>query len=160
MSLEKYKKKRDFGKTPEPKAKAPDKGLNRFVVQEHDASHLHYDFRLEMPAEPGAKEIVLKSWAVPKGLPQEIGDKKLALSVEDHPVDYIDFEGVIPEGNYGAGTVKIWDKGTYNLLVRTDKLVEFELAGEKLHDRYSLVKTNYGNRENSWLIIKNAPKGV
>ncbi len=160
MSLEKYKKKRDFGKTPEPQAKAPDKGLGRFVVQEHDASHLHYDFRLEMTAEPDSKEIVLKSWAVPKGLPQEIGDKKLALSVEDHPVDYIGFEGVIPEGNYGAGTVKIWDKGTYTLFGRTDKLVEFELAGEKLHGRYSLVKTNYGNRENSWLIIKNAPKGV
>lgn len=160
MSLEKYKEKRDFKKTPEPQAKNPTRSLNRFVVQEHHASHLHYDFRLEMPETEESKTIVLKSWAVPKGLPEKIGDKKLALQVEDHPVNYIDFEGIIPEGSYGAGLVKIWDKGSFQLLNRTDKLIEFILSGQKLNGRYSLVKTNYGGRQNSWLIIKNSPKTV
>lgn len=160
MALEKYKGKRDFTKTPEPEVKNISTNQNRFVVQEHDASQLHWDFRLEMTETPDSDAVVLKSWAVPKGLPKEINEKKLAVEVEDHPVDYIDFEGVIPEGSYGAGMVKIWDKGKYELLKRDEKVIEVVLSGEKVSGRYSLVKTHgYGGR-NTWLLIKNAPKGV
>ncbi len=158
MSLEKYKQKRDFKETPEPEPAASSKGASRFVIQEHHASHLHYDFRLEMPEEAGSQTIVLKSWAVPKGIPKEINEKKLAVQVEDHPVDYIGFEGIIPEGSYGAGTVKIWDSGQYELLKRDNKVIEVILNGKKASGRYSLVKTRgYGGR-NTWLLIKNAPK--
>ncbi|MEK7447756.1 MAG: DNA polymerase ligase N-terminal domain-containing protein [Patescibacteria group bacterium] len=160
MALEKYKGKRDFTKTPEPEVKNISTNQNRFVVQEHNASQLHWDFRLEMPESLGSDAVVLKSWAVPKGIPKEINEKKLAVEVEDHPVDYIDFEGVIPEGSYGAGTVKIWDKGKYELIKRDEKVIEVVLSGEKVGGRYSLVKTyGYGGR-NTWLLIKNAPKGV
>ena len=116
----------------------------RFVVQLHHARHLHYDFRLEMDG-------VLKSWAVPKGPPTQPGIRRLAVMVEDHPLSYIEFEGVIPEGMYGAGKVEIWDKGTYTLKSRSTSKLEFILDGEKLKGEYALIK--FKGNEN-WLLIK------
>jgi DNA ligase D-like protein (predicted 3'-phosphoesterase) len=117
----------------------------RFVVQKHDATRLHYDFRLEMDG-------VLKSWAVPKEPPTEAGVKRLAVEVEDHELSYIDFEGTIPEGKYGAGTVEIWDKGTYTLKHRSkDKLV-FTLHGQRLKGDYTLIRFK---ADKNWLLLKN-----
>lgn len=159
MALEKYKGKRDFVKTPEPEARKTSNGQNRFVVQEHHASHLHWDFRLEMSDSLDSQTIVLKSWAIPKGMPGLVGEKRLSVEVEDHPVDYIDFEGIIPEGNYGAGVVNIWDKGKYELIKRDERVIEVLLNGKKANGRYTLIKTKgYGGKK-SWLIIKNTPKG-
>jgi DNA ligase D-like protein (predicted 3'-phosphoesterase) len=115
----------------------------RFVIQKHQATHLHYDFRLEMDG-------VLKSWAVPKEPPTQSGIRRLAVRVEDHALDYINFEGTIPKGEYGAGTVVIWDRGTYVLKSRTDKIIELTLDGSKLKGDYALV--NF--KENNWLLIK------
>ncbi|MDO8281934.1 MAG: DNA polymerase ligase N-terminal domain-containing protein [Thermodesulfovibrionia bacterium] len=117
--------------------------MSRFVVQEHHASHLHWDFRLE-------KDGVLKSWAVPKGVPDKKGIKRLAIQVEDHQLSYIDFEGTIPEGEYGAGMVKVWDKGVYELESETDKRIVFELKGKRLNGSYSLVHL----KDKQWLLIK------
>ncbi len=117
--------------------------MNRFVIQEHNATRLHWDFRLE-------KDGVLKSWAVPKGPPEEKNIKRLAIEVDDHETGYIDFEGTIPEGQYGAGTVKIWDKGTYKPETESNKRIVFELKGSRLKGRYSLVHLK--NKE--WLLIK------
>lgn len=141
--LKKYQAKRKFSVTSEPEGEIKKTGQSRFVVQEHHASHLHYDFRLELDG-------VLKSWAVPKGPPEVRGVKRLAVQVEDHPVDYIDFEGEIPEGEYGAGTVKIWDKGKFVLKERAPKAMKFELLGKKLKGDYALV--NF--KEKNWLIYK------
>ncbi len=143
MTLEKYRVKRHFGVTSEPKGKVEKTGRSRFVVQEHHASHLHYDFRLELDG-------VLKSWAVPKGPPEVAGVKRLAVAVEDHPVEYIDFHGTIPEGQYGAGTVKIWDKGKFILKERAPRVLKFELFGKKLKGDYELV--NF--KEKNWLLYK------
>src|ERR1044072_1361020 len=170
MSLTQYKKKRSFKKTPEPegKKKSPSKSKLRFVVQKHDATQLHYDFRLEM-------EGVLKSWAVPKGPSLNPDDKRLAMMGEDHPYDYRSFEGTIPEGNYGAGTVMVWDQGIYEamsfekestkdqekiLLAELKKGdVKIVLHGEKLKGAFGLVKMHKGasgkdNGNNAWLLIK------
>ena len=143
MGLEEYRRKRDFGKTSEPGGEQEGGGGNRFVVHRHQARHLHYDFRLEM-------EGVLKSWAVPKGVPVEPGVRRLAVQVEDHPVDYIDFTGEIPEGEYGAGTVEIWDKGKFWLDRKAPAQLEFTLMGEKLSGNYVLIHTD----GNNWLLIK------
>ena len=161
MSLVEYKKKRTFTRTPEPKGGKPSKTKLRFVVQKHAASRLHYDFRLEM-------EGVLKSWAIPKGPSLNPSDKRLAMFVEDHPYDYRKFEGVIPEGNYGAGTVIIWDEGTYEPIepakgkAAQEKILlqglksgslKFRLHGKKLKGEFVLVKTPR-RAENAWLLIK------
>jgi len=153
MGLDEYWKKRKFKKISEPKGEMKKTGQNRFVVQEHHATRLHHDFRLEIPASSEGGEWVLKSWAVPKGVPIEKEIKRLAVQVEDHPVEYIDFEGTIPEGEYGAGTVKIWDSGYYELIKRTSKEIEFTLKGKKLKGKYVLLYTGWKGK-NSWLIFK------
>jgi len=146
--LSDYKKKRDFETTPEPKAEVKESGKLIFVVQEHHATHLHWDFRLE---EDG----VLKSWAVPKGPPEEAGIKRLAMQVEDHPLNYAGFEGTIPEGQYGGGKVKIWDKGTYETVLREGKpgreVWRVALKGKRLVGDYTLIHTG----EKNWLLLKN-----
>lgn len=142
----KYSAKRDFKRTDEP-AMTEGKGTGRsFVVHEHHARRLHYDLRLE-------KDGVLKSWAVPKGIPEKSGDKRLAVQVEDHPLDYGKFEGTIPEGQYGAGTVKIWDKGSYGSIVWEENKIEFVAKGEKMDGRYILVKFKKAGK-NNWLLFR------
>jgi bifunctional non-homologous end joining protein LigD len=158
MGLKKYKAKRDFAKTAEPKGSKPlpkqVRGASRFVIQKHDARRLHYDLRLEMDA-------VLKSWAIPKGLPWKQGEKHLAVEVEDHPVEYATFEGIIPEGQYGGGTVMVWDRGKYYVYgeqplksLREGKL-HLVLAGEKAQGEWTLVRIRGREGEkNQWLILK------
>lgn len=162
MALEKYKEKRDASKTPEPFGGKGDKEVLRFVIQKHAASHLHYDFRLEM-------EGVLKSWAVPKGPSTDPEIKRLAMMVEDHPYDYRTFEGIIPQGQYGGGTVIVWDEGTYEPMEPEGKTkaehdkqlrhglhsgkIKFILKGKKLKGEFALVKA-HGRGENGWLLMK------
>jgi DNA ligase D-like protein (predicted 3'-phosphoesterase) len=142
-----YKARRDFTMTPEPRGKkAAVSTGNSFVVHEHHARHLHYDLRLE-------REGVLKSWAVPKGIPGATGEKHLAVHVEDHPLEYGTFEGTIPEGEYGAGTVSIWDSGTYDTLVWKEDKVEVIFHGNRLHGRYALVKFRRAG-DKDWLLLK------
>jgi bifunctional non-homologous end joining protein LigD len=143
-ALAEYEAKRDFAATPEPPPIVEPTGQARFVVQEHHASQLHWDFRLELDG-------VLKSWAVPKGPPEEPGTRRLAVQVEDHPVGYIDFEGTIPSG-YGAGTVRIWDSGRFELESRAPSKLVFRLRGRRLDGRYSLVRTAGKN----WILQKSA----
>ncbi len=168
MSLDEYKRKRRFEETPEPPPKVEQQSRHRFVVQRHDATRLHYDFRLEM-------EGVLKSWAVPKGPSLDPVDKRLAMQVEDHPVSYFDFEGTIPKGNYGGGTVMVWDAGTWEplspvpvngkyvpgtekeaaaMLAKGD--LKFRLKGRRLNGDFALVniKGRTGSKGNEWLLIK------
>jgi len=144
MVLEEYKKKRDFSKTPEPKVvKTKSKDNKIFVIQKHDASHLHYDLRLEI-------EGVLRSWAIPKTPPEKEGEKRLAVQTEDHPIEYADFEGTIPEGQYGAGTVVIWDKGYFLPEKISDKEILFELEGKKMKGKFALVRF----KDKNWLFFK------
>ncbi|WP_404984874.1 DNA polymerase ligase N-terminal domain-containing protein [Chryseobacterium sp. M5] len=165
MALKDYNNKRKFDETTEPKGKTKkSKDQLIFVIQRHAASRLHYDFRLEM-------EGVLKSWAIPKGPSLNPEDKRLAMMVEDHPYDYKDFEGNIPEGNYGAGQVEIWDSGTYEPLDETSKLsdekellkelkagsLKFILHGKKLKGEFALVKMKNAEN-NAWLLIKHKDK--
>jgi bifunctional non-homologous end joining protein LigD len=155
LSLTKYREKRTFDKTPEPEPSLPNsrKGPLTFCVQRHHASHLHYDFRLEIDG-------ALKSWAVPKGPTLDPADKRLAMMVEDHPLEYGSFEGVIPKGNYGAGSVMLWDRGTYEMLgeATTEEQLargdfKFRLTGEKLNGDFAIVRTKRG-KGNEWLLLK------
>jgi len=147
IPLEEYERKRDFDSTPEPRGTGVDEGERIFVVQEHHASHLHWDLRLAMDG-------VLKSWAVPKGVPEQGKVKHLAVETEDHPLEYADFEGEIPEG-YGAGKVIIWDRGKYDLEERTGNKIVVRFHGRRLDGRYALVRFGgkEGNRKN-WLIMR------
>lgn len=158
-SLKKYKAKRDFTRTEEPtglKSKKSKKPI--FVIQQHDASHMHYDFRIEIGG-------VLKSWAIPKGPSLDPSVKRLAVATEDHPMDYAKFEGIIPQGEYGGGTVMVWDYGTYENIKEVDgKLmpmkecfkkgqIELFLHGEKLQGAFVLVRTKFRGKD-QWLFIK------
>jgi len=160
MPLQKYHEKRDFTRTPEPagdvdSALKVSMGPRRFVIQKHHARTLHYDLRLE---EDG----VLKSWAVPKGPSLDPAEKRLAVEVEDHPLEYGDFEGSIPEGEYGAGKVIVWDRGTFEPVGEGETFGEMigkgaakiRLSGEKLRGRYALVRTRWGEKATNWLLIK------
>lgn len=151
MLLKEYNMKRDFQKTAEPAGEvAPRKGAHRFVIQKHAASRLHYDLRLEMDG-------TLKSWAVPKGVPFAKGEKRLAVEVEDHPVSYINFEGTIPKGEYGGGTVMVWDRGRYEALSEhpskdlSGGKLHFVLHGEKLEGEWYLVRLR---DEKNWLLVR------
>ena len=157
MSLEEYAKKRDFRRTPEPEPSAAEASAThsgRFFVQRHNASHLHYDFRLEIGG-------TLKSWAVPKGPTLDPAKKPFAAMVEDHPVDYGDFEGNIPKGNYGAGSVMLWDRGIFEILGEDAGLAQiargdlkFRLHGEKLNGTFAIVSMKNRGKGNEWLLIK------
>ncbi len=154
VALETYRKKRNFKTTPEPKGRKASKAGHSFVVQKHDATRLHYDFRLEMDG-------VLKSWAVTRGPSLVPGEKRLAVHVEDHPLEYGDFEGTIPKGEYGGGTVIVWDRGTWTPVEDPDRgyakgHLEFELHGRKLSGRWHLVRMHGRPREKreNWLLIK------
>src|SRR3974390_2435523 len=176
--LEEYRRKRQFDRTPEPAGEAdetkkdrrlpkPKLGLepvteygDTFVVQKHSATRLHYDFRLAIAG-------TLKSWAVPKGPSLNPADKRLAVMTEDHPLDYADFEGKIPEGSYGAGTVMVWDRGTFSLegkgaaLQQIDKgEIKFSLSGEKLRGSFALVKLRNSEKGNDWLMLKHRDASV
>ena len=150
MSIKEYKEKRDFSKTQEPKeskSMRESKGL-LYVIQRHAASHLHFDLRLE-------EDDVLKSWAIPKLPPQEEGVKRLAIQTEDHPLGYEDFEGTIPEGQYGAGKVETWDRGEYIPLEKTSSKRIMEIKGKKLHGRYCFIKLKTKEQEDkNWLFFK------
>ena len=153
MSLVEYRRKRDFRKTAEPrgKRKSRSQGALRFVIQKHDASHLHYDFRLELNG-------VLLSWAVPKGPDLDPANKCLAMQVEDHPLEYAGFEGIIPEGEYGGGTVMLWDHGVWEPVGDPEKGVrdghlKFILHGEKLHGAWMLVPREGGRRRKTTPLV-------
>jgi bifunctional non-homologous end joining protein LigD len=153
--LKNYREKRNFHRTPEPAGKRRKKTKKTiFVIQQHAARSNHFDFRLEMGN-------VLKSWAVPKGMPVEVAEKHLAVETEDHPLEYAGFEGKIPKGDYGAGKVKIWDKGSYRnirkLSIREsyeNGQIEVVLNGRKAKGRYALIRTKFNNNPKNWLLIK------
>ena len=146
-----YRAKRDFKQTAEPRGGPSGAKGSRYVIQKHDASRLHYDFRLEVDG-------VLKSWAVPKGIPLKKGEKHLAVHVEDHPIEYIHFEGIIPKGQYGGGTVMVWDTGTFESLGSNPRddlaagKLHFALHGTKLNGEWTLIRTKNG--DDNWLLLK------
>jgi bifunctional non-homologous end joining protein LigD len=163
MTLREYRRKRDFSRTVEPSGRGTAAGAEAeagggrglYVIQKHLASHLHYDLRLEFSG-------VLKSWAVPKGPSLDPKDKRLAVEVEDHPLEYAGFEGTVPEGEYGAGSVIIWDRGTYHPAVE-GKSMDLMLAGgaakifihgQKLRGVFALVRTKWKGKKTNWLLIK------
>lgn len=164
-ALRTYRDRRDFSRSPEPQGDAAPADWNKtgnpiFVIQKHDASHLHYDFRIEVGG-------VLKSWAVPKGPSTDPSQRRLAVQVEDHPLDYADFEGVIPEEEYGGGAVIVWDAGPYRNLRQDDDgkplpmetaldqgTVEIWLAGKKLRGGYALIQARLGGEKKNWLLVK------
>jgi DNA ligase D-like protein (predicted 3'-phosphoesterase) len=168
-SLKSYWSKRDFKNSPEPSGKRK-KGKKEkrpiFVIHKHDASRLHYDFRLEADG-------VLKSWAIPKGPSMKPNEKRLAVHVEDHPLDYADFEGVIPEGQYGAGRVIVWDAGTYRNIKKDQDgnpiplerslkrgTVEVWLDGKKIRGGYALIQTKMRGQKKNWLLVKMKDKAA
>ena len=154
-----YRAKRDFTKTSEPAGAGdmpvtPADAARVYVIQKHHAGHLHYDLRLESGG-------VLKSWAVPKGPSLDPADRRLAVEVEDHPLDYAGFEGTIPEGEYGAGTVIVWDRGTFRVqgdasfeTMLEKGSVKIDIEGEKLAGGFAIVRTRFGGKKNNWLLIK------
>ena len=144
MTLNEYKKKRDLNETKEPKGEEHIEQGNTYVIQKHAASHLHFDLRLEMDG-------VLKSWAIPKEPRLEPGVKRLAVQVEDHPLEYATFEGTIPKGEYGAGTVEIWDKGIYDLVDRKENKLVVNIGGQRLKGSYVLVRLR---DTKNWLFFK------
>lgn len=155
MTIKAYRKKRQFSKTPEPIGRrTKSKRTLRFVVQKHHASNLHYDFRLEL-------EGVLKSWAIPKGPSLNPSEKRLAVQVEDHPIEYSTFEGNIPDGEYGAGSVIVWDTGTWKIQdegnIENGK-IKFTLRGEKLKGHWTLIRMGSDINSKNWLLIKEADK--
>jgi DNA ligase D-like protein (predicted 3'-phosphoesterase) len=153
VSLKEYQEKRDFRKTKEPSGEKEGRRVNLFVIQKHDARNLHYDFRISVDG-------VLVSWAIPKGPSTDPIEKRLSIRTEDHPLSYADFEGVIPEGEYGAGTVMVWDRGTYENLNEDESVAEslkkghikINLQGEKLKGGYALTETN--KEKNWWILVK------
>ncbi|HDS44943.1 MAG TPA: DNA ligase [Methanomicrobia archaeon] len=153
MSLTEFKARRDFRKTKEPSGAEEGGRAELFVIQKHDARNLHYDFRISVDG-------VLVSWAVPKGPSTDPREKRLAIRTEDHPLSYAEFEGVIPEGEYGAGTVMVWDRGTYENLNEDERVAEglenghikINLKGEKLKGGYALTETN--SEKNWWILVK------
>jgi len=148
MSLKEYKKKRDFSKTQEPPESKKKSDELIYVIQRHKASHLHYDLRLE-------EEGVLKSWAIPKSPPEEVGIRRLAVQTEDHPLGYEDFEGIIPEGEYGAGKVETWDRGDYLPLEANPAKRVIEIKGKKLKGKHALIKLKPKNPDDkNWLFFK------
>ncbi|MDQ2867572.1 MAG: ATP-dependent DNA ligase, partial [Verrucomicrobiota bacterium] len=158
MGLRKYQQKRNFRVSAEPAGQTRQtkkaRQAARFIIQKHDATRLHYDFRLEA-------EGVLKSWAVPKGLPWAQAEKHLAVEVEDHPVEYVDFEGIIPKGQYGGGTVMVWDRGTYEITqaesaaagIRAGKF-HVILHGEKVDSEWAMIRIRSDTEKNQWLLMK------
>ncbi len=145
-SLKRFKKE-DLKKIRKSKTKVKKSKQKIFVIHKHHATHLHWDLRLEMKG-------VLKSWAVPKEPPLKKNIKRLAIQVEDHDLSYANFEGIIPKGNYGAGKVEIWDKGTYELKEKTPTKFLLRLNGERLNGEYALIKTNFRDNKKTWLFMK------
>jgi bifunctional non-homologous end joining protein LigD len=145
VSLEEYWAKRYFSRTPEPRGEVKQDQGSRFVVQEHHAGRLHWDLRLE-------RDGVLASWAVPKGVPEDWGIRRLAVRTEDHPVEYADFQGIIPKGEYGGGTIEIWDRGEYEAEKWRDDEIIVHLSGGRLNGRYCMIGLK--GQEGNWLLFR------